>query len=66
MLWRLLSPHAGFLLGLFFNPENEGDTFLQKVVFQQTTSHIPEDRSLYNLLIHQWQQDSAMFDLLYK
>jgi hypothetical protein len=23
--------HAGFLLGLFFNPEDEGDTFLQNI-----------------------------------
>jgi hypothetical protein len=24
-------PHAGFFLGLFFNPEDEGDTFLQNI-----------------------------------
>jgi hypothetical protein len=25
------SSHAGFLLGLFFNPEDEGDIFLQNI-----------------------------------
>jgi hypothetical protein len=34
--WYLL--HAGFLLGLFFNPKDAGDMFLQMSVdFQWTT-----------------------------
>jgi hypothetical protein len=42
----LLAPwfHAGFLLGLFFNPEDEGD---MSVDFQWTTQHYsPEDSTL--------------------
>jgi hypothetical protein len=41
--------HAGFLLGLFFDPEDEG-IFLRNVgYFQRTTQrYIPGDRSLHN------------------
>jgi hypothetical protein len=41
--------HAGFLLGLLFNSEDEGNIFLQNVYFHQTTRrYIPEDRTLHN------------------
>jgi hypothetical protein len=40
--------HAGFLLGLFVDPENGSDVFFEKSVeFQWATRHyIPEDRTL--------------------
>jgi hypothetical protein len=43
-----LPASAGFLLGLFFNPEDGGDTFLQMSVDSlHTTQHyIPDDRTL--------------------
>jgi hypothetical protein len=43
--------HVGFLLGLFFNPEDGGNIFLQTAVdFQWTTQrwYISEDRTLCN------------------
>jgi hypothetical protein len=43
--------HAGFLLNLFFDPEDGGNIFLKMSVdFQWTTSHyIPEDGTLYRV-----------------
>jgi hypothetical protein len=38
------------LLGLFFNPEDEGEMFLRKD-FQRTTRHIPEDRTLQDWIV---------------
>jgi hypothetical protein len=45
---RIRSPyyllHVGFLLGLFFDPEDVGDMFLQYVAFRRTTwRYIPDD-----------------------
>jgi hypothetical protein len=42
--------HAGLLLGLFDDPEDEDDVFLQNIgYFQQATlCYIPEDRSVHN------------------
>jgi hypothetical protein len=42
--------YAGFLLCLFFDPEDRGDMFLWNVSwFERTTRHyIPEDRTLRN------------------
>jgi hypothetical protein len=45
------SSHAGFCIGLFFNPEDGGNIFLRKVGFdfaQTTRRYIPEDRTLHN------------------
>jgi hypothetical protein len=36
--------YAGFLLGLFFDPEDGGDMFLQNI--GNTRRYIPEDRTL--------------------
>jgi hypothetical protein len=43
--------HAGFLLGLFFEPEDEADTFLRNVHDSQLTTrhYIPEERALQAL-----------------
>jgi hypothetical protein len=36
---------SGLLLGLFFDPEDEGDMFRRNVDFQRTTRrYIPEDK----------------------
>jgi hypothetical protein len=45
--------HAGFLLGLFFDPEDGGNMFLRHVVdFERTTwRYIPGDRTLHYLQI---------------
>jgi hypothetical protein len=54
--------HVGFLLGLFFNPEDGGDMFLRNIDFQHTTQHyIPEDRPLHNNLC----ENSKSFILFY-
>jgi hypothetical protein len=44
--------HAGFLLGLFFNPEDRGNIFLQYVYWLSSdcTVFIPEDRTLVSVL----------------
>jgi hypothetical protein len=41
--------HTGFLLGLFFEPEDGGDMFLKILVDFEWTArcHIPEYRTLY-------------------
>jgi hypothetical protein len=42
--------HTGFLLGLFFNPEDGGDMFLRNVGWlstDYTARYIPEDRTLH-------------------
>jgi hypothetical protein len=42
--------HAGFLLGLFFNPEDGGDMFFPKqwLTLAGTQHYIPEDRTLHS------------------
>jgi hypothetical protein len=44
--------HAGFLLGLFLNPEDRGDSFLRNVdAFQRTTwRYTPEDRNFQDYI----------------
>jgi hypothetical protein len=43
--------HAGFLIGLFFYPEDGGDMCLQNVDCQQATQHyIPEGRTLQSFV----------------
>jgi hypothetical protein len=55
-LWRVYWPsivHTGFLLDLFFEPEDGGDVFVRNVVHIQRTTRrfIPEDRTKYSLCL---------------
>jgi hypothetical protein len=50
--WQEELAVTGFLLGLFFNPENRGNTFLQNISWLSTkcTCYILKDRTFRSLL----------------